>query len=306
MPRVSVGPVELEYREVGDAGREPLLLIMGLGAQLTRWPEPFVQALAGAGYRVVLFDNRDVGLSSRLTEAGQPQLVHAAMRAQLGLPVEAPYTLDDLAQDALGLCDALGIARAHVLGVSMGGMIAQILADRHAARVATLTSIMSSSGARHLPQARLDIRMRLVWPAGKTREARIDAIVSRLRAIASPAYPPDVAELRAAVARDADRGPDRGGFARQLAAILASSSRGPFARDIRVPTLIIHGAADPLVRVACAHDLHRRVAGSTLEIIAGMGHDLPAPLVPHITRRIVEHLAGSPIARTMEATACSS
>jgi pimeloyl-ACP methyl ester carboxylesterase len=294
MPRASVNGIELEYRTLGDAGAAPLLMVMGLGGQLTRWPEPLCRALADAGHYVVVYDNRDVGLSTRMS--GRPRALPAVVRARLGLRVSAPYTLDDMALDAVGLLDALELPSAHVLGVSMGGMIGQLLAAHHRERVRSLTSIMSSSGSPSLPPPRLDVMVRLARPAGEDAETRIRYAVDLLGRISSPAYPPNQHELRASVERDAARCRDQGGFVRQLTAILASGSRGAIVRKIAVPTLIIHGAEDPLVRVAAARDLHQRIAHSRLEIVPGMGHDLPAPLLPLISEWIIAHARRAEVA----------
>jgi len=287
MPRVPANGIDIEYRSLGDPGAPPMLLIMGLGAQLTRWPEALCRALVDVGYHVIVYDNRDVGLSSRVSDGGRPNLIRAAIRVGLGLPVRAPYTLDDMALDAVGLLDRLGLASAHVVGASMGSMIGQILAAKHGARVRSFVSVMSSSGGREVPQARLGLRLRLLRPVRGTREERIDGTAELLRRISSPAFPPDPAELRRAVARDLERSPDQRGVPRQLLAIMASGSRGSLVRHIQAPTLIIHGAQDPLVPVAAAYDLHQLIPGSRLEIIPGMGHDLPAALIPRVAELIV-------------------
>ena len=292
MPQIEANGIKLEYETHGDRGAPPVLLIMGLGAQLTRWPEPFYRALVDAGLFVIRFDNRDIGLSTRLDHAGAPALASAALRAALGRHVDAPYQLADMAADAIGLLDALGIRTAHIVGASMGGMIAQILAARHAGRVRALVSIMSSSGDRRLPQPDLRLRLALVRrpnPRGD-REIAIDSTVALLKRIASPGFPPDDHLLRAQVAGDVARSYHPHGVGRQLLAILASGSRVPILGSITAPTLILHGAEDPLVPVAAAHDLYRRIRGARLEIFAGMGHDLPRALIPTITGHIIDHL----------------
>jgi pimeloyl-ACP methyl ester carboxylesterase len=292
MPQIDANGIKLEYEVSGDPGAPPVLLIMGLGAQLTRWPEPFHRALAEAGYRVIRYDNRDVGLSTRMVPLGVPSLPAAALRAAIGLPVRAPYDLGDLAADAVGLLDALGIRSAHVVGASMGGMIAQMLAANHPGRVRTLVSIMSSSGHRGLPQPGVGLRMALIRrPAPSAgRERIIEGTIALYRRLASPDYPPDDALLRTQVAGDFDRSYYPAGVARQLLAILASGSRAPILGRITAPALILHGAADPLIPVAAAYDLHHRIPGSRLEVFRGMGHDLPRALVPAMTGQIIEHL----------------
>ena len=292
MPQIDANGIKLEYEVTGDPAAPPVLLVMGLGAQLTRWPEPFYRGLTDAGFHVIRYDNRDVGRSTRMERAGSPPLASAVLRAALGLPVQAPYTLADLTADAVGLLDALGIATAHVIGVSMGGMIGQMLAAHHARRVRALVSIMSTSGHRGLPQPSVGLRMALIRRpnAQGDREQRIAGAIALYRRIASPGYPPDEKLLYEQVARDVDRGYYPPGLRRQLLAILASGSRAPILGQIAAPTLILHGAEDPLVPVAAAHDLQRRIRGSQLEVFPGMGHDLPRALVPTFIAKIVDHL----------------
>jgi pimeloyl-ACP methyl ester carboxylesterase len=300
MPQIDANGIKLEYEVSGEPTAPPVLLIMGLGAQLTRWPEPFHRALADAGFRVIRYDNRDVGRSTRMVQLGLPSLPAAALRAAMGLPVRAPYDLGDLTADAVGLLDALGIPTAHIVGVSMGGMIAQMLAANHPGRVRTLVSIMSSSGHRGLPQPGVGLRLALIRRPGPGagRERIIEATMALYRRIGSPGYPPDDQLLRAQVAGDFDRGYYPAGAGRQLLAILASGSRAPILGRITAPTLILHGAADPLVPVAAAHDLHRRIRDSRLEVFRGMGHDLPRALVPTLTGQIIEHLRRADAAGT--------
>jgi pimeloyl-ACP methyl ester carboxylesterase len=291
MPQIAANGIELAYEVSGDRTGPPVLLIMGLGAQLTRWPEPFHRALADAGFHVIRFDNRDVGLSTRLDGAGSPPLVGAALRAALGLSIKAPYELSEMAADAIGLLDALGIRSAHIVGVSMGGMIGQIIAARHGERARTLVSIMSTSGGRRLPQPDWRLRMALLRrPPGRERAQVIESTVALYKAIGSPGYPADDALLRDQVTRDVERSYYPSGLRRQLLAILASGSRESILGQITAPTLILHGDGDPLVPVAAAYDLHRRIRGSQMEVYPGMGHDLPRALLPTITGKIVEHV----------------
>ena len=292
MPQIEANGVALEYEALGERSAPPVLLIMGLGAQLTRWPEAFHRALVNAGFYVIRFDNRDVGLSTRLDHAGPPALASAALRSLLGRPIQAPYQLSDMALDAVGLLDALGVASAHIVGASMGGMIAQVLAAHHPARVRTLVSIMSTSGDRRLPQPDVRLRLALIKRPDRRggRDAAIENTVALIKRIASPGFPPDDKLLRAQVAADIDRSYYPAGAGRQLLAILASGSRTSILGRITAPTLILHGAEDPLVPVAAARDLHRRMPGSRMEIFAGMGHDLPRALIPAITGHIIDHL----------------
>jgi pimeloyl-ACP methyl ester carboxylesterase len=285
MPQIHANGIHLEYETFGNPAHPPMLLIMGLGAQLLWWPEEFCRALAGAGHYVIRYDNRDVGLSSKIEHAGRVRLMRAAVASTLRLPVRAPYTLDDMAHDALGLMDELGLGAAHVVGCSMGGMIAQILAARHPERIRTLALIMTTSGNPRLPGPSLKIRMRLVKrPAHLDRESLIRHSMETWRLIGSPQYPAEEHVLRDKVERSFDRCLYPQGLARQTLAILASGSRVPLLRRIQAPTTIIHGQEDPLVPVAAAHDLARHIPHAQLEIIPGMGHDLP----PEPLRRIRE------------------
>lgn len=292
MPRAHCSGIELFYETLGPESGPTVLMIMGLGAQLIRWPPRFCDALVAAGYRLILYDNRDVGLSSKLH--GRASILRATVRTALGLAPTNPYTLGDMAGDALGLLDALGVRQAHVLGVSMGGMIGQLLTARHPERVRSFVSIMSSSGSLRLPGPPLDVQLQFLQ-RGKTRTPaeRIERMFSVMRRIASPAYPPDLTELRARVTREVERCDFPAGFQRHLGAIVGSPSRLELLGTIRTPTLIVHGAEDPLVPVAAAYDLQRRIPGAQLEVIAGMGHDIPAALIPHITTRVLHHFQAS-------------
>lgn len=297
MPQVHANGIHLEYETFGDPAHPPILLIMGLGAQLVLWPEAFCEALARAGHYVVRFDNRDVGLSTRMKQAGKAQLMRAALASTLRLPVRAPYTLDDMAHDALGLMDGLGLKRAHVVGASMGGMIAQILAAKHPERVASLTLVMTTSGNPRLPGPSLRIKLRLVKrPPLLDRESLIQYSMETWRLIGSPAWPTDHATLRAKVERNYDRAHYPAGLARQTLAIIASGSRVPLLRRISAPTQVIHGDADPLVPVAAAHDLARHIPHARLEIIKGMGHDFPPVPMQRIHELILELARSTPAA----------
>ena len=291
MPRVKTNGIEIEVESFGQARDPAILLIMGLGGQMVLWPDDFCERLAGAGYRVVRFDNRDIGLSTKLDGLGRPPLLRNGIAHTLRLPVRAPYRLDDMALDSVGVLDALDIERAHVVGVSMGGMIAQLLAARHGGRVASLTSIMSSSGHRALPGPRFDVQLRLMKrPARLDREGLIAHGMQTWRMIGSPGYPETEADLRDKVARQIDRNVHPQGFVRQISAIMASGSRAPLLSQVRAPTLIIHGKADPLVPVAAAYDLKKRLPQARLEVIEGMGHDMPRALLPRIEQMILEHV----------------
>ncbi len=291
--KVRANGLDIEVEDSGPGGgRAPVLLVMGLGMQLTAWPPAFVEALVAAGHRVIRFDNRDIGLSTRLDHLGAPNLLWESLKLRVGLPVRAPYTLADLAADTLGVLDALGLERAHVVGASMGGMIAQRLALAAPARVLTLTSIMSSSGARHLPGPQLRVLQVILSRPRDAQEATLLAHYVRLfQAIGSPGYPVPPQELREAILASVRRGgyhPQ--GTARQLAAVAADTRRAEELQRIRVPTLVVHGRDDPLVPLACGEDTARRIPGARLVAIPGMGHDLAPGVVERVLPPLLAHL----------------
>lgn len=291
MAVVSANGIEIAYDERGKPDNPAIVLIMGLGTQMIAWPEEFCDGLAARGFRVVRFDNRDIGLSTKL-EGGRPvNLTTLFLRAFIGLPVRSPYTLNDMARDAVGLMDRLGIDRAHVVGASMGGMIGQIAAAEHPSRVRSLVSIMSTSGARGLPSAKSEAMaaLRKPRPDARDREAAIQHGMYVYRAIGSPGFATPEAELRQKVERAFDRSYYPAGVGRQLAAIVANGSRVELLKRITAPTLVIHGADDPLVPLAAGKDTAARIRGAQLEVIPGMGHDLPTALVPHIVQSIAAH-----------------
>ena len=291
MPTVKANQIDLYYEDVGKADAPVILLIMGLGTQMIAWPEAFVNGLADAGFRVISFDNRDIGLSTHLTGAPAPNLIWALAASRFGLPVRVAYSLKDMAADAVALMDQLKIEKAHVVGASMGGMIAQIMAATSPERVLTLTSVMSSSGAPGLPGPSAALRKRMIArrPAKPTRADAITATVEMLKLMSypDPARAPDAFETMAT--RAFDRGFNALGTKRQLLAIIADGSRAGRLSQIRAPTLVIHGAADPLVPLACSEDIARRVPGARLEVVKAMGHDLPPSQLPHVMKLIVDH-----------------
>lgn len=289
MPRVQANGIELEYDTFGDAGGRPLFLVMGLGAQMIFWEEGFCEALAERGHYVVRFDNRDVGLSTKLGNAGVPNIMKLMMQQQMGMPVHAPYTLDDMAEDTAGLIDALGLESAHVCGASMGGMIAQTLAFRRPERVRSLISIMSSTGDPSLPPPRPEALAVLMTPPPAGRAENIEFGIKVWRTIGSPGFPFEENRVRSLVERSYDRGIDPAGVARQLAAILAHESRRRALRQVTAPTLVIHGTDDPLVPVECGRDTAASAPGAELLLIEGMGHDLPRAVWPRLVDAIAQH-----------------
>lgn len=281
MPRIAANGIEIAYEEFGDRSATPLLLIMGLGAQMILWHDEFCAQLAGRGYRVIRFDNRDVGESTWLDQLGVPDVIAIMTAVALRQPIAAPpYLLRDMAADAAGLLDGLDIRRAHVIGASMGGMIAQTLAIEHPQRVASLTSIMSSTGNPDLPPPRPEALAVLMTPPPADRDGAIERGVTVFRTIGSPGFPFDEEEVRRLATRSFERGINPAGVTRQLVAILASGSRVEALGALRVPALVIHGADDPLVPFAAGEDTARAIPGARLLAIEGMGHDMPRPIWP--------------------------
>ena len=288
-----------EGREVGT-GRPVVLLIMGLGMQLTAWPPAMVQGLVDAGYRVVRFDNRDIGLSQHFDHLGQPNLLWQGLKYRMGWRITPPYSLQDMADDALGVMDALDIGNAHVVGVSMGGMIAQWLALAAPGRVLSLASVMSSSGARGLPGATDKVTRALMSrPANKSLQAEVDHTVRLFTIIGSPGYPMPDAELRARVAASTARSYHPQGFGRQMVAIVADAQRAHALARLAVPTLVVHGRADPLVPFACGEDTARRIPGATLAGIDGMGHDLAPGVVERLLPLLIPHFQAASLSPTL-------
>ncbi len=280
--------IEVERRDV--PGGAPLLMIMGLGMQLVAWPVELVDALAGHGLAPVMLDNRDAGLSTRFDSAGVPNLMRAAISYSLRLPVRAPYGLADLARDTLGVMDALGLESAHVMGVSMGGMIAQLVAATAPGRVRSLSLLMTTSGARSLPGPSFKARAAMLSrPQGRDFDALVEHAMGIWKIIGSPGYPPDPAALRARVEHSIRRAYYPQGLARQLVAVMASGDRSAMLERIIAPTLVVHGREDPLVPMACGVDLAQKIRGARLEIIDGMGHDMPVPLA----QKLADLVAGN-------------
>ena len=286
--QISANGIAIEVEDLGKPTGEPLLLIMGLGMQLTAWHRGLVQQMLDQGFRVIRFDNRDVGLSQNFDGLGAPNLALAALQRLARWPVRSAYSLSDMADDAAGVLTALGLKSAHVCGASMGGMIAQQLALNHPERVRSLTLMMTDSGARGLPRPTLKVSAALLArPADPyDLDSLVDHYYRLFRLIGSPAYPGPEAWLRQVCADAVRRSNRPQGFARQLMAIAADTGRAAQLGRIKRPTLVLHGLADPLIPVAAAHDLAARIPGAQLELIEGMGHDLPEPLWPRFVAAI--------------------
>jgi pimeloyl-ACP methyl ester carboxylesterase len=287
MPNARANGICLEYEEFGSEDATPVLLIMGLGAQMVMYEDELCRQLAGRGFRVIRFDNRDIGLSTKFHDKcadPAPLLLDLVQ----GKTVDAPYSLDDMADDAAALLQALGIPAAHVVGASMGGMIAQLLAIRHPQRVLTLTSIMSTTGNPDLPQGDPAVLVLLAQPVPPGREAAIEHAIMLSRTLAGGGFAFDEARGRRLVELSYDRDTDPTGTLRQLAAIMTAPSRKDALRSVTVPALVIHGDADPLVPVAAGFDTAEAIPGARIMVIEGMGHELPEPVWPRVIDALVE------------------
>ncbi|WP_269620375.1 alpha/beta fold hydrolase [Zhongshania sp. BJYM1] len=284
--------IELAYEEIGAPDAPVILLIMGYASQLIAWPENFCHRLADAGYRVIRFDNRDVGLSTKLNDAAVPNVIALRLRQQLKLPLKVAYTLDDMTADTVALLDTLGISSAHIVGASMGGMIAQLLAVNYPERVNSLVSLMSSSGYGGM-------KPKILWhilnKAAPDRDAQIAHSLRTWQLISSPELGDPVQQLRARIEAAYERAHYPPGKARQMAAIMASGSRQKILSKINAPTLVIHGDKDPMLPLKGAKDTARRIPNARLELVAGMGHDLPEALLEKLVNLILGHVQGAEI-----------
>ena len=297
MPQTTANGITIEYDEHGDKNAPPVLLVMGLGAQMTLWPQELVDALVERGFRVIRYDNRDIGLSHKMEGAKAPGIVKMMLLSRFGFKPKVPYSLADMADDGIGLLDALGIAKAHIVGASMGGMIAQHMAFSHPERVLTLTSIMSTTGNRKLPAATREAMSALTKrPESMDEEVLVEHGVKVASAIGSPGYRSDPDKVRERSRALIKRSFYPQGMPRQLAAIIADGDRRERLQSVKAPTLVIHGEADPLVPLAGGQDTAAHIKGSKLKTIPGMGHDLPLELVDEIADAIAEHArAGEPV-----------
>ena len=294
MPQAKVNSVELEYQTWGQEGGRPLLLVGGLGSQILTWSELLVQALVDRGFYVIAYDNRDIGLSTKFDDWGPADIKAAFKQARAKEKVSAPYTLEDMADDAAALLDYLGIETADIVGNSNGGAIAQTFAIRHPEKAASLISIMATSGRRGLPrpsEAASEWLARPRNPSG-TREGAMDEAVATSHIIGSPGYPRDEAAIREKAGRLFDRSFYPAGNSRQLLASIASGdSRVAHLGEIKAPTLVVHGREDPLVPLGCAEDVRDSIEGAEMLVIDGMGHDFPAEVVPIIAEGIESFIA---------------
>ena len=288
--KIKANGIDIEVEDTGGTG-PVVVLIMGLGMQLVAWPLQLVDALVAAGYRVIRHDNRDIGLSQKFDDKGVPNLVWESIKLKFGITPRAPYSLKDMALDTVGVLDALGVAQAHIVGASMGGMIAQRVALAAPGRTLSLTSIMSTSGAKGLPNPKAKvIRALMARPKGQDREAILKHYVHLLRVIGSPAFPMEESLVRERISAGLDRSYAPFGTMRQMVAIAADTGRARALANISAPTLVLHGKADPLVPYACGEDTARRIAGARLVGIDGMGHDLPPEVITRLLPPMLGHL----------------
>ncbi len=282
--------LRLAYDEFGNTSDPAIILVMGLGTQMIAWPVQMCEALAEQGFRVIRFDNRDIGLSQQIEPKRPVNLFKLILRSRLGLSIRVPYSLRDMAADAIGVLDFLEIEKAHWVGASMGGMITQILAAEYPDRSLSLTSIMSTSGNPELPQPSLRIAKQLLTrPDRKNEKAYLKHSLETWAIIGSPDYPPKKEELSERILTSLRRSYSPKGYTHQVAAIMKSGDRRHLLRKIRVPTQVIHGKADVLVPVEGGIDTAKNIKNSKLELIEGMGHDLPKQLIPRFVELIIEN-----------------
>lgn len=282
MPLVRVGEVELFYESMGESAGPPVVLVMGLGAQMVLWPDGFCRSLVERGFRVIRFDNRDIGESTRLDHLEVPDVRRQMMRWFLGRPIRGPYGLEAMADDTVGLLDALDVPRAHLVGASMGGMISQLVAIRSPERVASLTSIMSNPGDRLSSLARPWALQALFKPLPRSREEAELRSLEVFRVIGSPGFLHDEDDIRQRAARAFDRGASPRGFLRQMTAVLAAGDRRPALRRVTAPSLVVHGTDDPLIPPRGGMQTAKAIPGAELLMVQGMGHDLPSGAWPTI------------------------
>ena len=290
MPKAIANGIEIHYEEQGDKTAPPMLLIMGFGAQLTLWPDELVEALASRGFRVIRYDNRDIGLSHKFDGVKAPGLVKMTLLSKLGLKPKVPYTLADMADDGAGLLDTLGIEKAHIVGASMGGMIAQHFVSRHADKCLSLTTIFSTTGNPKLPPAKPEAMKALVTRPDSTDEkVLVEHGMMVARTIGSPGYPTEEERLRERTTASVRRSFYPEGPTRHLSAIVADGDRRGMLKDVTVPTLVLHGEDDPLVPCEGGRDTAATIPGARIRTIPGWGHDLPVELVDDIADAVATH-----------------
>ncbi|MDE3116011.1 MAG: alpha/beta hydrolase [Pseudomonadota bacterium] len=300
MPQLDANGLSFEYESFGRDADPAILLIMGFSAQMTMWPTALCEGLAGQGFRVIRFDNRDVGKSTHLSHLGAPDIPGTMAKLASGEPAAVPYALEDMAADAVGVLKALDIPSAHIVGASMGGMIAQIVAAKYPHATRSLVSIMSTTGRRDLPQAAPEVLAALTTPpASDSRADRIATGIKVWLAIGSPGYRESEAELRATVEREVDRAAyEPAGIGRQMLAIWTALPRNDLLKTVTAPALVIHGADDPLIPVEGGKDTAASIPGCALVVVPGMGHGFESRLVPIYLQHIGDFVRGVEARRT--------
>ena len=278
--------LRMAYEEFGDPADPAILLVAGLYNQLVRWPLKFCELLVANGFRIIRFDNRDIGLTDKMDGVRAPSFFRLALKHYLRIPISAPYSLDDMADDTVGVLDALNIQQAHIVGMSMGGMISQLVTAKYPHRILSLTSIMSTSGERGKGVASAKVSAAMLQPVTKERSA-LDNAVNIWQLIGSPAYPMSDDDVRTLIKAEHKRASNPAGYMRQIAAIRTAPGRAKLLRAITAPVLIIHGNQDLLVPVSGGVDTAKHIAHAQLELFEGMGHTLPAELLPRFVELIV-------------------
>jgi pimeloyl-ACP methyl ester carboxylesterase len=293
MPQVRANGIDIAYESLGREGDPAILMIHGFATPLTGWPDSLCEGLAGRGFRVVRFDNRDIGRSTFFTQLGAPDLAAIMAERVAGRSPAAPYSLDDMAADAAGLLDTLGIKRAHVVGASMGGMIAQLVAINHPGKTKSLVSIMSTTGRPGLPREKPEaMRALMALPASPSREDRLMTALAAVKAIGGPGFAASDEERRAYLGRSIDYTPfDPPAAARQMAAVIAAPPRNDWLKTLKIPALVIHGADDPVILAAHGEDTARSIPGAELLIVSGLGHDFTGSAAALYLRAIGDFVA---------------
>lgn len=297
MPIVTANGIEIAYETFGDASAPPVLMIMGLGGQLTMWSDELVEDLVAGGYRVVLFDNRDIGLSHQHTGEKSPNIIRQIVLRRIGIKLKTPYALMDMARDTIGLMDALKLNTAHLVGISMGGMIAQHVASLVPDRINSLTAIMTTTGNPKLPRPSGDIMKAMVrrGPQPTTRDEIIDLSVATFGVIGTPGEDQNTNGMRDRITRSYDRNHNPAGVPRQMSAIVSAGDFRKYTRSIKAPTLVLHGNKDPLVPIEGGHDIAKLVHGARMEVLDGMGHDVPPRFLPEITKHMLAHFGATKV-----------
>lgn len=293
MPAITANDIKITYERFGDPSAPTVLMIMGLGGQLTMWTDKLVDDLVAGGYHVITFDNRDIGLSHHHSGEKTPNIVRQMLLRRIGVKIKTPYELRDMAHDTIGLMDALNLDQVHLVGISMGGMIGQHVAAIAPERIASLTAIMTTTGNPKLPRPSRHIMQAMLrrGPQPTTRDAIIDQSVRNFGVIGTPGEDQNTNGMRERITRSFDRSYNPAGVLRQMSAIVAAGDFRKYTRSIKAPTLVIHGNRDPLVPIEGGYEIARLVRGARMEVIDGMGHDVPPRFLPQITKLMLDHFS---------------